>query len=87
MNQLAIGRYLTTSDARFFKEMEVHVTVNVISDISGTYGHVNDVYLFPGTRFGLDNQQKWYAMAGVQVPVTGPQPFGWQMLFAISRTY
>ena len=53
VNQLAVGRYLTTKDARYFKELEIHVTATALSDVSGGAGGVNDIYIFPGFRFGL----------------------------------
>lgn len=87
VNQLSVGRYLTTKDARFFKELEAHVTASALSDISGGAGHVNDIYIFPGFRFGLGKGQKWYALGGVNVPVSGPQPYTWQPQLSITRNY
>ncbi len=69
------GRYLTTKDANVFKELEVHLTASALSDVSGGAGGVNDIYLFPGFRFGLGPGEKWYALGGVNVPVSGPQAF------------
>ena len=87
VNQLAIGRYLTTKDANVFKELEVHVTASALSDISGGAGGVNDIYLFPGFRFGLDRRGKTYVLGGVNVPVSGPQAFDWQPQISITRNY
>jgi len=87
VNQLSAGRYLTTKDANVFKELEVHLTVSALSDISGGAGFVNDIYLFPGFRFGLGKGEKWYALGGVNVPVSGPQAFAWQPQFSITRNY
>jgi len=87
VNQLSVGRYLTTKDANVFKELEVHVTVSALSDISGGAGFVNDIYVFPGFRFGLDNKEKWYALGGANVPVSGPQAYVWQPQFSITRNY
>ncbi|MGP0062890.1 MAG: hypothetical protein ACLQGP_04710 [Isosphaeraceae bacterium] len=86
-NQLSIGRYLTTRDARFFKETVVHATFSAMSDISGGDGHITDVYVFPGVRFGLGNDQTWYVMGRLQVPLTGPRPFTWQPQFSPTRLY
>ncbi len=87
VNQLSVGRYLTTKDANVFKELEVHVTASALSDISGGAGFVNDIYIFPGFRFGLDKSEKWYALGGVNVPVSGPQAFAYQPQFSITRNY
>ena len=87
VNQLSLGRYLTTKDANVFKELEIHVTASILSDISGGIGFLNDVYIHPGFRFGLDRAQKWYALGGVNVPVSGPQAYVWQPQFEITRNY
>ena len=87
VNQLSVGRYLTTKDANVFKELEVHLTVNALSDVSGGAGGVNDIYLFPGFRFGLGQGEKWYALGGVQVPVSGPQAYDWQPQASLTRNY
>ena len=86
-NRLSIGRYLTTKDARLFKELVGHVTVATLSDVAGRAGHISDVYIIPGVRFGLDKNQKWYGLAGVQVPVSGPHPYDWQPNFSLVRNY
>ncbi len=87
VNQLTLSRYLTTKDANIFKQLEVHVTASVLSDISGGAGSVNEVYIHPGTRFGLDKKEQWYFLGGVQVPVSGPQAYVWQPQVSITRNY
>jgi hypothetical protein len=86
-NNLAIGRYLTTKDARLVKELVVHTSVSTLSDVAGRAGHISDIYLMPGFRFGLGEGQKWYVMGGVQVPVSGPQSYVWQPNFALVKNY
>ena len=78
VNQLSVGRYFTTKDAAFFKQLEVHLTATVLSDISGGAGFVDDIYLFPGFRFSLDKKDKLAVLGGAQVPVSGPQAYAWQ---------
>jgi hypothetical protein len=87
VNQLSVGRYLTSKDAIYLKELEVHMTTTVLSDVAGGKGFVDDIYLFPGLRFGLDKDHKWYILGGVQVPVSGPQPYGWQPQCSVTRIY
>ena len=48
---------------------------------------MNDIYLFPGFRFGLGKDQKWYALGGAQFPVSGPQAYSWQPQFSLTRNY
>lgn len=87
INQLAIGRYLTTEQARCFKQLVVYSTFSSLTDISGGRGHVTDVYAFPGFRFGLDDKERYYILGGVNVPLSGPRPFDWQPQLAIYRYF
>ena len=87
VNQLSLGRYLTTKDATLFKELEVHVTASALSDVVGGAGHVNDIYIFPGFRFSLDKDDRWAVLGGIQVPVSGPRPYAWQPQFALTRKW
>jgi hypothetical protein len=86
-NNVAIGRYFTTKDARIFKELVVHVAVSTLSDVLGRKDYITDVYIAPGIRFGLDREQKWYTLAAIQVPLTGPHPYDWQPQFSLVRNY
>ena len=86
-NQLSIGRYLTTKDARFLKELALYATFSAMSDVSGGDHFLSDAYVLPGMRFGLGKDQKWYALGGIQVPLSGPRPFSWQPQFTLTRYY
>ena len=86
-NNLAIGRYFTTKDARIFKELVAHVAVATLTDVLGRKNHISDVYIAPGFRFGLDRAHKWYALGAIEVPVANPHPYAWQPNFALARTY
>jgi hypothetical protein len=82
-----IGRYLTDKDASVLKELVVHLTVSTTSDVSGGAGHINEIYLLPGFRCGLGSGQRWYAMGGIEVPVSSPHPYDWQPNFSLVRNY
>ncbi|MGC8638818.1 MAG: hypothetical protein ACP5XB_02935 [Isosphaeraceae bacterium] len=84
---LAVGRYLTTRDARVCKSLAAHVVVSTLTDVLGRKGYITDVYVSPGIRFSLDRELKWSVIGGVEVPVTGPQPFVWQPGFALVYAY
>lgn len=86
-NNLAIGRHLTNQDARIFKELTVHVSVTSLSDVLGRKDFITDVYIAPGLRFALDREQKWYVLGAALIPVSGPQPYAWQSMFALARTF
>ncbi len=86
-NNAAIGRYLTTKDARVFKQLVVHVAVSTMSDILGRKDYISDVYVAPGLRFGLDRDSKWFFLGAVQIPVSGPHPYAFQPNLALARNY
>ncbi len=86
-NSLAVGRYLTTTDARVFKDLAVHVAVSTLSDVLGRKGNITDVYVAPGLRFSLGENQNWSILGCVQIPVAGPQPYAWQPMFSLARAY
>ena len=86
-NNLAIGHYLTTKDARIFKEFVAHVSVSTVSDVLGRKDYLTDVYIGPGFRFGFGPDQKWYAIGALQIPVSGPRPYDWQPGFSLIRNY
>jgi hypothetical protein len=86
-NNVALGRYVTSKDARLFRSMVVHLAVSTMTDVLGRDGHNYEVYVAPGVRFGLDRSGKWYALGAVQVPVTGPHSYAYQLDFALSRDF
>ena len=86
-NTLAMGRYLTTKDARVFKELVAHVAVSSVSDVLGRKDYISDVYITPGIRFGLDRDQKWYVLGAALFPVSGPHPYAWQPMFSLVRNF
>jgi hypothetical protein len=57
-----------------------------MSDVLGRDGHISEVYVAPGVRFGLA-RSKWYALGAIQVPVTGPHSYAFQADFALSRDF
>jgi hypothetical protein len=84
---VAIGRYFTTRNARYFKEMVAHVSIATMSDVLGRKGHITDVYIAPGLRFGLDRNERWFVLGAIQVPVSGPRPYAFQPNLALSRNF
>lgn len=88
VNQLSVGRYLTDKDAAVLKQWDVHVTAAALSDVSGGGSHfVDNVYIFPATRFSLDDEDRLAVQFGVQTPVSGPQPYAWQPQFNLTRRW
>lgn len=86
-NNLAVGRYFTDRDARFFKDLCAHLAASTLTDVLGRKGNLSDVYLSAGIRFGLDANDKWSVLGHVLTPVSGPQPYSWQLGLGIARNY
>jgi hypothetical protein len=86
-NTLAMGRYLTTEDARIFKNFVAHVAVSTLSDVLGRKDYITDVYIAPGVRFAMGSDMRWNVLAAVQIPCAGPQPYEWQLQLGLARNY
>lgn len=81
--RLAVGRYLTPADARYFSNFVPYLAANLHTEISG--GNSTYFTLTPGFRFGLGND--WYALAGLEVPVVGPLPFATQTIAQLIKNF
>lgn len=83
---LAIGYYLTPHDSVPFGDLVGYVATNVtqIIDRRGP-NNPSFVSLAPGFRTHvIDN---WYLLGAVDVPVTYPQPYDYQVLSGIMKVY
>jgi hypothetical protein len=83
---LAVGYYFTPHDFTPFGDMVWYLSTNVSQAIdnrsknSGTF-----VSLTPGFRTHLG--QNWYLLGAVEVPVTNPQPYDYQVLGGIMKVF
>ena len=89
VGKLGVGRYWKRSENDWFRQVWAYLlaTVNTpITTLSGS-GSTSLTYaaLTPGCRFQISGF--WYAFAALEVPVTGPRPFGVEPLFAILKDY
>ena len=87
MNNVAIGRYLTSKDAPIFRRMVAHVAVATMTDLLGRKDHITEVYIAPGIQFALDRDRKWVFLAAIQIPVASPQPYAFQPDFGLTYNY
>jgi hypothetical protein len=87
MNNVAIGRYLTSKDAPIFRRMVAHVAVATMTDLLGRKDHITEVYIAPGIQFALDRDRKWVFLAAIQIPVAAPQPYAFQPDFGLTYNY
>lgn len=81
--RLAVGRYITPADARFFSNFVPYLAANFHTELSG--GSNTYFSLTPGFRFGLGGD--WYVLGGLEVPLVGPLPFQTQTIFQLIKNF
>jgi hypothetical protein len=90
-NVLGVGRYFAGREGSLFQQVWFYLVTTQNSTLSGTPRHESSVTLLPGMRFkipGLDiGTGNWYFFADVNVPLTGPQSFSYQPIFAVLYDY
>lgn len=82
LSQLALGRILTPHDVPLFGDLTIYLSTNVYNDVTTS---LTTVTLTPGFRTHLGRD--WYALGGVEVPVTGPRPYEESAIFWIMKTF
>jgi hypothetical protein len=85
-NLLGIGWSHLGNPDRFFHNSMWYVVCEDFATVTGTPRHENVFTVLPGmvTQLG---KGLWFGYAGIQVPVTGPQPFTYQAIWAIVHAY
>jgi hypothetical protein len=93
-NVLGVGRYFAGSEESWFQQWWFYLVATQTSTIAGTPRHETTFTLLPGMRFKLPGRVfesvgtgLWYFFADVTVPMTGPQTFSYQPIFAILHDY
>ncbi len=93
-NVLAAGRYFPGSKESWFQQWWFYLVATQSSTISGTPRHETSFSLSPGIRCKLTGRAfenvgtgLWYFLANVNVPMTGPQAFSYQPIFALLYDY
>ena len=78
-----LGQTLTKHEVPFFGDFTYYLSTVVRQDVSG----MNTTYtsLTPGVRTHLG--RNWFLLAGVEVPVVGPQPFHERWIFVLVKGY
>ena len=82
---LAVGYYFTPHDSIPFGDFVWYVSSNLFQLTEGPGSKTTTVNLTPGfrTHLGWD----WYLLGGVEVPVTDPEPFDYQVLGGIMKVF
>ena len=88
---LAIGRYFPGSKDSWFQQWWFYLVATQNSTIAGTPHRETTFTLLPGMRCKIPALKAgtglWYFFASVNVPMTGPQAFSYQPIFAILYDY
>ncbi len=83
---LAVGYYFTPHDMTPFGDMVWYLATNLTQAIDNRgASSTTTVSLAPGFRTHVGDD--WYLLGSVNVPVTQPDPFDYQVLFAIMKVY
>ena len=77
-----LGRTFTPHDVPLFGDLTFYLAMNVFNTVSSSQ---TTVTLTPGFRTHLGRD--WYALAGVDVPVTGPRPYEESAIFWLMKTF
>ncbi len=90
-NVLAAGRYFAGSKESWFQQVWLYLVATQTSTLSGTPHHETTFTLLPGMRCKIPGLNigtgLWYFFADVNVPMTGPQAFSYQPIFAVLYDY
>jgi len=93
-NLLAIGRYFPGSKESWFQQWWFYLVATENSTIAGTPRRETAFTLLPGMRCRMTGglfenlgTGLWYFFASVNVPMTGPQAFSYQPIFAVLYDY
>lgn len=83
--QLAAGYYFTEHDATPFGDLVLHVGTTLIQATDDRGPHTTTLLVTPGfrTHMGCD----WYLLAGVDIPVTQPEPFDYQPTVGLMKVF
>jgi len=85
-SNLALGYYLTPHDMAPFGDLVFYVSPNLTHPIDDRASKsITTITLTPGFRTYLG--QNWYWLGGVDVPVTHPQSFNYEVLTGLMKVF
>ena len=82
---LALGYYFTPHDMIPIGDTVWYVSTNLTQDIDHRGANTTTLTLTPGFRIHLG--ANWYGLGGVELPVTQPQPFDYQVLGGLMKVW
>jgi hypothetical protein len=85
LGNLAFGYYLTPHEFGPIGDMVWYVSTNLTQAIDHRGPNTTTLTLTPGFRVHLG--WNWYGLGGVEVPVTQPEPFDYQVLGGLMKVW
>ena len=85
-NLLGVGYTTPGNPDHFFHNWTFYLVAEDFATITGTPRHENVFSLLPGMLCQV-GKKLWFPYAGIQVPMTGPQAFTYQAIWAIVHAY
>jgi hypothetical protein len=85
-NLLGLGYYFPGNPEKLFHNSMLFLVAEDSATITGTPRHENFFSLLPGLQTQI-GKGLWFPYVGVQVPMTGPQAFTYQAIWAIVHAY
>ncbi len=92
-NVLGVGRYFPGSKDGWLQQVWLYLVATQTSTVAGTPRHETAFTLLPGMRCKIPGPVEkigtglWYFFADVNVPMTGPQAYSYQPIFAVLYDY
>ncbi len=81
---LTFAKTFVEPDARFFADFTLFVETFGATTLTGETASRTGITFTPGLRWNLWKEDSpWFLMAGVEIPVTGPQPFDQTILVSL----
>ena len=83
--QLAAGYYFTDHDMTPFGDLVFHVGTTLTQATDDRGPHRTTLLITPGFRTHMG--RNWYMLAGIDVPVTNPEPFDFQPTVGLMKVF
>lgn len=85
IGNLAAGYYFTHHDSVPFGDLVGYLSLNIGQPVEGRGSERTTLSFTPGFRTHLG--ANWYLLGGIEVPVTTPQPFDYQLTTGLMKVF
>jgi len=85
LGNVAVGYYFTPHDRVPFGDLVAYAAANVNQPVYDRGAKQTTVTITPGFRTHLG--ANWYLLGGVELPVTQPEPFDYQVIAGLMKVF